>query len=244
MSCPAAVPSCCAPGAAASVAPPKAPWCTSRGPYARTADRRPRRRPAGSRLRRTADRHQKPVTRRGRSVEASAPASAPHRSIPSAPRSSIEMLILAAEIAIGIALIFGRPALQDCLNITPVSAIVFHAGLDRLLDPFPRILLLGRPQLLGHHRRQWADVLLVEGKDIRPVDADLADRLAAEHLFCAGEGARTQLFHRLTTGGRIQEVPCLSAAPSLELDLQGGAACDRQLQPFPQIVFSRPRTIL
>ena len=50
--------------------------------------------------------------------------------------------------------------------------VAADGDLKGLVDPFGRVGLFHVAQLVGDQRRQHADVLFVEGKDVGPLDAE------------------------------------------------------------------------
>src|SRR5579884_533647 len=63
---------------------------------------------------------------------------------------------------------FGRPALEDTLDVSPAPSVVGDSFSKGILNPLSRVQPLRRTQLVGEKRGEKPDVLLVEIEDIRP----------------------------------------------------------------------------
>jgi hypothetical protein len=59
------------------------------------------------------------------------------------------------------------PTLKDSLYIPPISGVSFHRYLESLLYPGGGVGFLRLPQLFSDQGLQEADVLLIEGEDVR-----------------------------------------------------------------------------
>src|SRR5437868_3884695 len=155
-----------------------------------------------------------------------------------------EVAVFAPAVAVGIGILLrtsrsdsmtlalGLPAAQNPTHVAPVALIVLHCLAHGVLDPRRWILQLGRAQLVGDKRRQQADVLLVERKDVGALHADHLDLVDGQHLL-DGLATSLDLAQRLTAGGSVEEVPALPR-PAHLAHAQGeqGAARHGPLQTF------------
>jgi len=67
---------------------------------------------------------------------------------------------------------FGRPTLEDPLDVSPIPAPVVYRFDDRSLNPAHGIPLERLGQLLGNKWRQGANILLVQCEDIGAFNSD------------------------------------------------------------------------
>src|SRR5919201_3996987 len=166
-----------------------------------------------------------------------------------------EVAVFAPAVAVGVVILLrtsridsmvpalGLPAAQNPTHVAPVALIVLHCLAHGVLDPRCWILQLGRAQLVGNKRRQRADVLLVERKDVGPLHADHLDLVDGQHLL-DGPATSLDMAQRLTAGGRVEEVPALPR-PAHLAHAQGeqGAARHGPLQTFAQVVLCGARAL-
>src|SRR5918911_3350697 len=155
-----------------------------------------------------------------------------------------EVAVFAPAVAVGIVILLrtsridsmapalGLPAAQNPAHVAPVALIVLHGLAHGILDPRRRILQLGRAQLVGDKRRQRADVLFVERKDVGPLHAYYLDLVDGQQLL-HGLATSLDMPQRLTAGGSIEGVPALPR-PAHLAHAQGeqGATCYGPLQTF------------
>jgi len=67
---------------------------------------------------------------------------------------------------------FGGPTLEDPLDIAPVPATVVYCFDDGCLNPRCWVAFDRLSELLSDEWRQWPNILLVQSKDVRPLDID------------------------------------------------------------------------
>src|ERR671933_2062498 len=155
-----------------------------------------------------------------------------------------QVAVFAPPVAVGIVILLrtsridsmasalGLPAAQHPAHVAPVALIVLHGLAHGVLDPRRWILQLGRAQLVGDKRRQRADVLLVERKEVGPLHAYHLDLVDGQHLL-DGPATSLDMTQRLPAGGSVEEVPALPR-PAHLAHAQGeqGATCYGPLQTF------------
>ncbi len=123
------------------------------------------------------------------------------------------------------------PAFEDAEDVAPTALVQLDRLPERVSDPIGGIGFLRIAQLLGDHRREQADVLLVEHKDGRTL------RLQLDVLAQIGQQiqlAAAQLFQHLAAVGAVDHVPFFGHSAALNRHVQQRAARDGPLQPIPQ----------
>ena len=102
------------------------------------------------------------------------------------------------------------PTLQDGRDIGPTSFVLGHGDLEGIVNPLPGVEVFGFLKVFGQHGRDGADVVFVQGKNVRVSPRRFVGRFFQGNFTRAG-----LLLKESAVGGGVDGVVFLSLSQNI-----------------------------